>query len=452
VTWGGKVVLMAHGWFMLIVLASYTANLANFLTTANMSPTLRAWSEVQDSFGQYTIALERGSAHEDYINVQRRMWGHQYNITWASSWEDAMALVEDGVVDGTFHDEPMVRHYLKGVNRKQCRMVETGKIFSSFGYGFAFQANNPDFIAFSQAIIYLKEAGRLRTIIDRYIGEQSEGEDGVKELDCSLEESDGTNEDAFHLYDMGGLLYMTALVVFLGFLVNCWERWTHNKNPLFFLQPCTDLCCPQPLDIADDDEAFRDGQNGRFKSFEDEEDDPVPATALTLALSEGVKKGILEAVEKMALDQPPPFTSGMSGIEMLENAGFVDTPRGLLGDVGAAAEKVPGVGLLLGGISSMGTMVGMPAELIKNGGDALSPRRPYSTPKPNTRSAGVSGAVSVDTSDAGSRMGAFSPPLEPKMPKAPRGIMDMAGVEEEDEEDGLEETDETVVAQHRYGV
>jgi len=30
--------------------------------------------------------------------------------------------------------------------------------------------------------------------------------------------------------------------------------------------------------------------------------------------------------------------------------------------------------------------------------------------------------------------------------------MDMAGVEEEDEEDGLEETDETVVAQHRYGV
>ena len=48
----------------------------------------------------------------------------------------------------------------------------------------------------------------------------------------------------------------------------------------------------------------------------------MPATALTLARSEGVKKGILEAVEKMALDQPPPFTSGMSGIEMLENAGL----------------------------------------------------------------------------------------------------------------------------------
>ena len=60
---------------------------------------------------------------------------------------------------------------------------------------------------------------------------------------------------------------------------------------------CQDLFCPQPLDIADDDEAFRDGQ-GKFKAYEEEED-PIPPTALTLALSEGVKKGILEAIEQI---------------------------------------------------------------------------------------------------------------------------------------------------------
>jgi hypothetical protein len=43
---------------------------------------------------------------------------------------------------------------------------------------------------------------------------------------------------ALSLNDMSGLLYMTAIVVFFGWLVNCWERWSHNKNPLFFLQPC----------------------------------------------------------------------------------------------------------------------------------------------------------------------------------------------------------------------
>ena len=36
-----------------------------------------------------------------------------------------------------------------------------------------------------------------------------------------------------------------------------------------------------------------------------------------------------------------------------KNQGFVDSPRGVLGDVGAAAEKVPGVGMLLGGLSQV---------------------------------------------------------------------------------------------------
>ena len=138
--------------------------------------------------------------------------------------------------------------------------------------------------------------------------------------------------------------------------------------------------------------------------------------------------------------------------------GFVDKPQGLMGmvgEVGAAAEKVPGVGLLLGGLSSVGTsmgnMVGVTGpsgEGGKLGADPFTPQRPYST-LVKAKSLGVSGAVSVDTDASESRHAAFAPSLEPKMPKAPRGL-DMAGVEEEEEE-GQEETDETVVA-HRYGV
>ena len=45
-TWGGRVVLMSHGWFMLICIASYTANMASFLTTSNLSPALTSWSQV----------------------------------------------------------------------------------------------------------------------------------------------------------------------------------------------------------------------------------------------------------------------------------------------------------------------------------------------------------------------------------------------------------------------
>jgi len=442
-TWGGKIVLMAHGWFMLIVLASYTANLANFLTTENMAPTLSSWSEVQDSFGQYTIALQRGSAHENYINVQRNLYGHEYNITWTQTWEDALALVEDGVVDATFHDEPIAQQYLKSVNMKECKLAETGKMFSSFGYGFAFPFDNPDFIAFSQAIVYLKENGQLRKIMRKYAVGSAGSAPGYEALDCTLDQG-GSDDESFHLNDMGGLLIMTAIVIALGFIINTWERHSHDKAALPCLQPCQDCWCPKPIDIADDDSQGYGGGR-RWRRDSESEDDEMAVTPFTLALSEGVKKGILEAVEKIGKQAPPPFTAGMNGIEMMENAGFVDSPRGVLGDVGAAAESLPGVGMLLGGLSQVGSMVGVPA-INRDSGDALSPRRPYSSiPKKQ-----VSGAVSVDTSDAGSRMGAFMPTHEPKTPKAPRGL-DMMGVDEEEEEGA---TDETAVAGdgHRYNI
>jgi hypothetical protein len=34
--------------------------------------------------------------------------------------------VEDGVVDATFHDAPLAQYFLKGVNKKECKMALTG--------------------------------------------------------------------------------------------------------------------------------------------------------------------------------------------------------------------------------------------------------------------------------------------------------------------------------------
>ena len=294
--------------------------------------------------------------------------------------------------------------------------------------------------------MYLKENGEMRRIIRKYgVGPDGSRKEG--ELDCSMSgSSDG--DESFHLYDMAGLLYMTAIVVMLGFLINFWERWSHDKAALPCLQPCQDCCCPKPLDIADDDEeGYGGGPLGRRWRRDSEESDDLMVengvTPLTAALAEGVKKGILEAIAKMSEEglTHPSFTAGMSGVEMMEHAGFVDTPRGLAA-FGAAAEKVPGVGLLFGGLSSVGEMVGVSSNAPAEGSSVLSPRRPYSQPPKKT----VSGAVSVDTSDAGSRIGAFSPTLEPKMPRAPRGLDDV------EEEDGDEKTDETAVGEHHYNI
>ena len=54
-TWGGKMVLVAHGWFMLIVIASYTANLASFLTAAEAVPLINRSVYVFMSFVSLSV-------------------------------------------------------------------------------------------------------------------------------------------------------------------------------------------------------------------------------------------------------------------------------------------------------------------------------------------------------------------------------------------------------------
>jgi ABC-type amino acid transport substrate-binding protein len=112
-TWGGKMVLVAHGWFMLIVIASYTANLASFLTAAEAVPILNSWSDVVESKGAFRLALPKGMSHEDFIRVEQENNPEAiFNIEWTDTWEEAFEKVRNGTVHATFHDEPVAQDFI----------------------------------------------------------------------------------------------------------------------------------------------------------------------------------------------------------------------------------------------------------------------------------------------------------------------------------------------------
>ena len=93
-TWGGKMVLVAHGWFMLIVIASYTANLASFLTAAEATPILNSWSDIVNSKGAFKLALPRGLSHEAFIAVESKHYPDaNFNVLWTDTWEEAFEQV-----------------------------------------------------------------------------------------------------------------------------------------------------------------------------------------------------------------------------------------------------------------------------------------------------------------------------------------------------------------------
>jgi len=93
-TWGGKLVLTAHGWFILIVIASYTANLASFLTAGEAVPVLSSWNDVVKSGGRLTLALPRGGLHERFIASESlRNPNANFKIKWTDTWEEAFQVL-----------------------------------------------------------------------------------------------------------------------------------------------------------------------------------------------------------------------------------------------------------------------------------------------------------------------------------------------------------------------
>ena len=65
----------------------------------------------------------------------------------------AFQQVINGTVHATFHDEPVAQDYiLRG--GFACDIIEVGKTFDGFGYGFAFNYDSTNFIAYSQASFF----------------------------------------------------------------------------------------------------------------------------------------------------------------------------------------------------------------------------------------------------------------------------------------------------------
>jgi len=293
-TWGGKMVLVAHGWFMLILIASYTANLASFLTAAEAVPILSSWSDIVNSKGGFKLALPRGASHEDFIKVEQEHYPDaNFKIEWTNTWEEAFEQVRNGTADVTFHDEPVAQEFILR-SGWQCELIEVGKTFNSFGYGFAFNYDSTNFIAYSQAIVLLKETGLIDQLLSKYkIGPM---DSGITDS-CSIE---GSDQDQMSWDEMQGLMIMVGGIILIGFAVNAIERLLHGKQVL--------MCCP--AEEAEEGKEVALPNNSKFsrrsaselaeKVAENQRDEDKQA--LASALRAGVRAGVIEAIMKVAKD------------------------------------------------------------------------------------------------------------------------------------------------------
>mmetsp|Transcript_11455 Transcript_11455/g.28482 ORF Transcript_11455/g.28482 Transcript_11455/m.28482 type:complete len:559 (-) Transcript_11455:106-1782(-) len=219
-TWGGKVVMLGHGWFMLIIISAYTANLASFLTVSAQTPTITSFTQVAESKGTYRLALPKGQSHETFINFEIGHYGYKFDVTWLNTWEECMTAVRNGDVDATFEDQPVVEYYLAQTIDDPCALMTVGPTFGPVGYGLAFSSSNTDFIPYSQAIVHLQELGELSKLAKKY----GIGPNAVAPV-CG-----GNTSGSFYIEEMWGLIAMTGVFIGIGIIVAIVEKFSKGKE------------------------------------------------------------------------------------------------------------------------------------------------------------------------------------------------------------------------------
>ncbi|XP_063679360.1 glutamate receptor ionotropic, kainate 2-like [Bolinopsis microptera] len=208
----GRVILMAWWFFMMILSAMYTANLAAFLTVSRLHVGLQGVEDLlhQNEFKWGTVfstnpeILMRNSVKDVY----RRIIAKAIDVSdaeagYAKAGREKFAFI---------YESP----YLEYKQQLSCDnitdLMKVGEEFSKFGLAFGIQRNAPFAEIMNHKILEYKEVGLLEELWQKWLkeGVSCKGNDH-----SDLGESDEVSQRGTTL-DMG---YLAGLFISLGFMV-----------------------------------------------------------------------------------------------------------------------------------------------------------------------------------------------------------------------------------------
>ncbi|XP_076271917.1 glutamate receptor ionotropic, kainate 2-like isoform X1 [Rhynchophorus ferrugineus] len=156
--------------FTLIIISSYTANLAAFLTVERMITPIE---NAEDLAGQTEIpygTLESGSTmtffRDSMIETYKKMWRFMENrkpSVFVPTYEEGIRRVLEG--NYAFLMESTMLDY---VVQRDCNLTQIGGLLDSKGYGIATPMGSPWRDKISLAILELQEKGEIQMLYDKW--------------------------------------------------------------------------------------------------------------------------------------------------------------------------------------------------------------------------------------------------------------------------------------------
>ncbi|XP_050461833.1 glutamate receptor ionotropic, kainate 2 [Cataglyphis hispanica] len=215
--------------FTLIIISSYTANLAAFLTVERMITPIENAADLAEQTEIPYGTLEGGSTktffRDSKIGIYQKMWRFMESKTpsvFVQTYEEGIKRVLEG--DYAFLMESTMLDYAV---QRDCNLTQIGGLLDSKGYGIATPKGSPWRDKISLAILELQEKGVIQILYDKWwknTGDVCNRDDKNKE----------SKANALGVENIGGvfvvLLCGLALAILVAILEFCWNSKKNTQS------------------------------------------------------------------------------------------------------------------------------------------------------------------------------------------------------------------------------
>ncbi len=212
--------------FTLIMISSYTANLAAFLTVERMESPVESAEGLSKQHsikygclaGGSTAAFFRDSKIETYARM------HVFMDSDKGNYVSSNALgVERVIKDKGKYAFLMESTTVEYVVERHCELEQVGGLLDSKGYGIALPPNSPYRTPISSAILQLQEGGKLHLYKEKW-WKQKKGGGQCKEA------KDSSTANELSLKNVGGVFLVLVCGLVISLIVACSERCWYNRK------------------------------------------------------------------------------------------------------------------------------------------------------------------------------------------------------------------------------
>lgn len=251
----GRVLGIFWSGFAMIVVASYTANLAAFLVldSREETPTLSGIDDPRLRSGElaFNFATVKGSAVDaylqsqvEYINLYRKMEEFNYNNV-----DELISALRSGTIDALIWDS--TRLEWEAANDEKCSLGIAGELFGSGGYGIGLQKDSFWTRNVTTKLLELHESGFMIELDKRWIGskQQSQHPDeragsAAKHQFCASKTED-SHPETLGIFNIAGVFILFACGLLTSFGLICVEQlcFKHKAKLTELRRRCFNWLC-----------------------------------------------------------------------------------------------------------------------------------------------------------------------------------------------------------------